>query len=215
MIKLPAHITGAQPTGAPDTLRVVRPTFLAPALTDTKAHAHAIGTHVVRLPRRFEARSAKIDNTPVLIARDGKAVHVLTYSVSGIVEVVGWNAEQVAGVHEWLDAAAAAPENQTELAKFLESLPDRNGGRPIEGKDLTPAEAARLGKLMEDERLMRLSASVDPLVDNSYVATRASGGDAREVDRLVALAATLYYGARSGDGEIDRLVRLADNLSDG
>ncbi|MDQ1124890.1 hypothetical protein [Microbacterium trichothecenolyticum] len=208
-LRLPANITGAQPTGKPDDLRMVRPTFLAPAPTDPKATAHAVGAHVIRLPRSFEARATKIDGAPVLLARAGKAVHVLVDSVGGVVEVIGWSAEQVDAIREWLDVAAVTPENQTELEKLLAKIGERTGGRPIEGKDVTAAEAARLDKLLS------LSASTAPMIDNSYVAARATTGDAREVDRLVALAATMDDGATSGDSEVDRLVRLADGLSDG
>lgn len=207
MIKLPNSVTGQQPTGAPDTLRSVRPRFLAPSPTDTKATAHAVGAHVIRLPRNFEARATKIDGTPVLFARNGKAVHVLVDSVSGVMEVTGFNAQQVEGILEWLDTAASAPE--TELDAVLERVAARNPGRV----DLDPKDTSRDAKRAFS--ILGLSASVDPNVDNSYVAARATTGDAREVDRLVALADTLDDGASSGDGEVDRLVRLADNLSDG
>lgn len=214
-LRLPAHITGAQPTGAPDTLRTVRPTFLAPSPTDTKATAHAVGAHIVRLPRTFEARASMLDGVPVLLSRNGRQVHILVDSIVGVVEVVGWNAEQIAGVHEWLDDSAVTPETESDLSMYLSKLGDRTGGRPIEGKHLTASEAARLGKVLEADRLLRLSASIDPNVDNTYAATKATTGDAREVERLVALAATLDDGASSGDAEVDRLARLAAGLSDG
>lgn len=190
MIKIPAHITGAQPTGAPDTLRTVRPTFLAPALSDTRASAHAVGAHVIRLPRGMEARSSKLDGVPVLFARNGRQVHVLVDSTVGVVEVIGWSAEQVGAVHEWMDAAEIAPA--TELDAILDRIAARNPGRV----DLDPADKSR-----DTKRALQLLG--------------LSTGDASEVDRYLALSDELDDGATSGDSEVDRLARLADNLSDG
>jgi hypothetical protein len=62
---------------------------------------------------------------------------------------------------------------------------------------------------------VQLSAAIDPMLDNTFHATRAAAGTDREVDRLVALADTLDASASSGDAEVDRLVKLADGLSDG
>lgn len=213
MIKLPAHITGHQPTGAPDTLRTVRPRFLAPALSDARATAHAVGAHVIRLPRGMESRAAKLDNTPVLFARKGKTMHLLVDSVGGVMEIDGLSAEQIAGVHEWLDAAAMAPEKETDLERFLAKIGERTGGRAIEGKHLTASEADRLGKLLEADRL-GLSDAIHPDVDNTARATASKASSSAEVDRLVALAATMDDSTTSGDAEVDRLARLGDSLGD-
>lgn len=190
MFKLPRSVTGQQPTGAPDTLRSVRPQFVAPAPTDTRASAHAVGSHVIRLPRTFEARAARVDGVDVLLSRNGRQVHVLVDSNVGVQEVTGFSAEQVAGVHAWLDAAATAPE--TELEAVLDRVSARNPGRV----DLDPT-------------------AKDPDTKRALKLLGLTATDSREVDRLLELAATLDDGTSSGDGEVDRLVRLADNLSDG
>ncbi|WP_154096514.1 hypothetical protein [Microbacterium testaceum] len=214
-LRLPAHITGQQPTGKPDDLRTVRPTILAPAPTDAKATAHAVGAHIIRLPRGFEARAAKLDGVPVLFAREGRAVHLFCDSTTGVVEVTGLSAAQVEAVADWMHAAdAAAPENESDLSMYLAKIGERTRGRPIEGKHVTAAEAAHLGRLLEADRL-GLTASTDPMIDNSYVATRGITGSSAEIDRLVALADTFDDGSTSGDGEVDRLARLANGLSDG
>lgn len=190
MIKLPPHITGQQPSGRPDDLRTVRPTFVAPAPTDPRATAHALGAHVVRLPRTFQAQASQIDGVPVLLARNGAQVHVLVDSTVGVVEVIGFNAQQVEGIREWLDAAAVAPE--TELDALLDRIDARTPGRvDIDPTDKHPDTQKAL-------KLVGLSATDD-----------------REVTRLLALADTLEDGGASGDAEVTRLAKLGDSLGDG
>lgn len=191
MIQLPKSITGKQPTGAPDTLRTVPPRFVAPALTDPKATAHAVGAHVIRLPRSIEARATKIDGAPVLFARNGKAVHVFTDSIEGVVEVIGWNAEQVDGIRTWLDVAATAPPTE------LDALLDRISARKPNRVDLDPT-------------------ATDPDTKRAVQLLGLSTGDAREVDRYLALSDEMDDdSATGGDSEVDRLARMAENLSDG
>ena len=190
MIQLPNSVTGNQPTGLPETLRAVRPTVMAPSPTDPKASAHAIGSHVLRLPRGYEARPTRLDGVPVLLARHGKQVHVFADSIEGVVEVVGLSADQVEGIREWLDAAAVAPASELEalLERISERFPER---RTLDAK-ATDRDTKRALKLIG------LSATED-----------------REVDRYLTLAAELDDGGASGGAEVDRLVRLAENLSDG
>lgn len=190
MIKLPPDIAGQQPTGRPDDLRTVRPRFLAPSPTDSRATAHAVGAHVIRLPRGFEARATKLDGVPVLFARNGKAVHLLVDSVGGVVEIDGLSAEQTEGIREWMDAAAVAPQSE------LEGLLERISERFPERRHLDPKATDR-----DTKRALKLIG--------------LSAGDAREVDRLLALAAEMDDGGASGGAEVDRLAKLASELMDG
>lgn len=192
MIQLPRHITGRQPKGTPDSLQTVRPTILAPSPTDPKATAHAVGTHVIRLPRGVEARATKLDGVPVLFAREGKQAHVFVDSLGGVVEVVGFNTAQVDGIHAWLDAAATVPENQSELSTLLDRISARDPGRV----DLDPKATDR--DTRRAFQLIGLTSAED-----------------REVDRYLALAATLDEGDESGDTEVTRLAKLASELTDG
>ncbi len=189
MIKLPQTIIDGQPTGAPETLRVVPPTITPPPPTDPRATAHAVGAHVIRLPRGMEARAATIDNVPVLFARRAKAAHVFCDSAEGVVEVVGFSAEQIEAVHEWLDAAAVAPQSE------LEGLLERISARFPERRTLDPKATDR--DTRRALKIIGLSADED-----------------RAVDRYLALAAELDDGAASGDSEVDRLAKLGDSLGE-
>jgi len=181
MIKLPTAVTGAQPTGAPDTIRAVTPTCLA----GPRAHAisQALGAHVVRLPLKTVAVEVVVDRVPVMFlsSRNGAQINVLADTRGGVVELVGWAADQL---------------DEIRTVHF--------GGLGV-GTVETPAEGT----------VVQLSASIDPNIDHGFVAGRATAGGDREVDRLVALAASLDDSAASGDAEVDRLAKLAETLSDG
>ncbi len=179
MIKLPTAVTGAQPTGAPDTIRAVAPTCLA------GPHAHAtsqaLGAHLVRLPLKTDAVEAVVDRVPVLLlsSRNGARINVLADTRGGVVELVGWTGEQLDAIRR-----------------------DHFGGLGLTAK--VPATGT----------VVQLTSAVDGNLYNTFDATRTTAGADREVDRLVALAATMDDGT-SGDAEVDRLAKLADNLADG
>lgn len=159
-LRLPASVTGRQPKGTPETLRSVQP-FAVVAPIPLPAKVRAIGSHTIRLREKLQTAAATIDGVEVLFASDldGREVHVLADTSHGIVEVLGWTAEQHDAIRrDYFD-----------------------------GRGIKPAATSRP------------APSATP-----------------EVDRLVALAATLDdENAPSGDAEVDRLAKLASELTDG
>ncbi|CAH0172576.1 hypothetical protein [Microbacterium sp. Bi128] len=201
MIKLPPAVTGKQPTGTPDSLRAVSPiSVLAHPTLD--ANSQALGAHVVRLRKGLEASHAVIDGVHTMFVADasGREVKVLADTVTGIVEVIGWTADQLDTIRRehfdgrGIKAPATAPGKPAarttadEVDRLLDTIP----GRALEAKHAHLPAAKRVGQLLG-----------------------LSSADGREVDRLLALTATLDDGTSPGDAEVDRLAKLAETLTDG
>lgn len=188
-LRLPANVTGRQPKGTPDSLQAVRPVSVV-APMPMEAKVRAIGTHAIRIRKEMQTAAATIDGVEVLYVSDvdGREMHVLADTNYGIVEILGWTAEQ----HDFIRRTY------------------------FDGRGIKPATTSRPApaKTTDVDRLLKLSESIDGNVDNGYLATRATLGDS-EVDRLVALATTLDDGASPGDSEVDRLAKLGDSLSNG
>lgn len=181
-LHLPPHISGARPSGAPDSLRLVPPTGVAPGLSGSGTSI-ALGAHVARISPKLEVVQAEVDGAAVLFLadRDGRRVHVLVDTSTGPAEVVGWSAEQIDEIREnhfgGLGVGTAkAPATRTALQ--LSAPIDPN----VDNSYVATRAAA--GTDREVSRLVELAANLDD---------SASSGDA-EVDRLAKLADSLSDG---------------------
>jgi len=166
-ISLPPQITGARPTGAPDSLRLVPPTAVAPGVSGSGTSI-ALGAHVARISSKLEAVQAEIDGAAVLFLtdRDGTRVHVLVDTSTGPAEVLGWSAEQIDEIRTTHFGGLGVGTAKAPAAGTAVQL---SVTRATGGAD------------REVSRLVELAASLD---DNG------SSGDA-EVDRLTKLAESL------------------------
>lgn len=181
MIMLPAAVTGAQPTGAPETIRAVTPTCLA----GPSAHAtsQALGAHLVRLPLKTDAVEAVVDRVPVLYlcSRNGAQINVLADTRSGVVELIGWTGEQldaIRGDHFGGLGITTAKAPAAGTTVQLTSSVDGN---------LDNTFLATRATAGGDREVSRLVALADTLDDNG------SSGDA-DVDRLAKLGDSLSDG---------------------
>lgn len=181
MINLPAAVTGAQPTGTPDSLRTIPPTIVAPSTGDSSAYA--IGAHVIRLRTKLEAAPAEIDGVPVLFVtdREGKAVHVLADSRHGITEVIGWTPQQLDEIRTAHFGGLGITSAETPAKGTVVQLTSSIDGN----RDNTfHATRAAAGTDREVDRLVALAAAMDD----------GAAPDDAEVMRLARMADNL------GDG---------------
>lgn len=181
-IHLPPHISAARPSGAPDSLRLVPPTAVAPGLSGSGTSI-ALGAHVARISSKLEAVQAEVDGTAVLFLtdRDGRRVHVIVDTSTGPAEVVGWSAEQVDDIRETHFGgigvgAAKAPAAGTTVQ--LSASVDGNLDNTFH------ATWATVGGDREVDRLVALADTLDE---------NGSSGNA-EVERLSKLGDALSDG---------------------
>ncbi|KTS91722.1 hypothetical protein NS183_02895 [Microbacterium testaceum] len=233
-IPLPPSLNPAHRSPEAARLRMSAPRYLVPP---GYGRPLEVGAHIITIPKAHEAVEVRVGEAFVAIVHDPKTgdVVVLADTKTGIQRVDGYSREFRDTVRELkfgvppkavpvedphAKPAPSAAARETELDTFMSEIGERNGGQPMQGKDLTAAEAAYLDRLMSlaDElktpseagtiETDRLVSVVDDLDGRAFFEVETD-----ETARLVQLAAELDDGATSGDAEVDRLAALGDSLN--